>query len=63
MFVSFLIFGNSLNLVKIVLIPDYVVLRAEQKIRKSDKPQIVSPERSVLRVCQAEQTSCFWSTG
>jgi hypothetical protein len=27
-------FGDLLNLLKIVLIPDYVILQAEQKIRK-----------------------------
>jgi hypothetical protein len=44
---------------KIVLIPNYVVLRAEQKIR----PKIASLERSVLRVCRAEQISRFRSAG
>ena len=35
MFVSFLAFGDLLNLLKIVLIPDYVVLQAEQKNKKA----------------------------
>jgi hypothetical protein len=34
MFVSFPAFGDKLNLLKLVLIPNYMALQAEQKIRK-----------------------------
>jgi hypothetical protein len=35
MFVSFPAFSDSLNLIKIVLIPDYIVLQAEKNIKKA----------------------------
>jgi hypothetical protein len=42
MFVSFPAFGNLLNLLQIMLIPDYVVLQAEQETRMQYAKNCVS---------------------